>query len=395
MGLEQFSKFGTGISGIAGAGMSLIGGIGGAIQGRKNRKLARQLQQQQLDWQRAENERAFQRDIEMWNMQNAYNSPAAHMQRLVEAGLNPNLALGDLGSTFANNAPSYNAADVPSVSDAAFANPYDSVTAAGAQMTQASATLSQASLNRANEKKVTAETVGEVIRNNNLPKTIELTLNNLSQDFENKKEMLEVIKNNANMLGKQTKLFEVQANKVNAEADKVRKEIEGLDVENFIRKATRDDRIREIQAQARITDEQARTIAERIAIEIKHGHLAIQGLEKELVVMAWEVSMREAGLPIEFQNRMNRLLKEGHEVDAGEKMAQALREIAPEQARRVVSHYGSFLGDFTYFASEVAVPLLHLVPKFSSSKTFKSQSQDRYGNFSSSSGSSSTSFGGW
>lgn len=35
-------------------------------------------------------------DLEQWNRQNAYDSPAAQMQRLKDAGLNPNLLYGDM-----------------------------------------------------------------------------------------------------------------------------------------------------------------------------------------------------------------------------------------------------------------------------------------------------------
>lgn len=39
-------------------------------------------------------DRAYRRNLEMWNTANAYNAPSAQMQRLVEAGLNPNLVYG-------------------------------------------------------------------------------------------------------------------------------------------------------------------------------------------------------------------------------------------------------------------------------------------------------------
>lgn len=171
MGLEQFSKFGTGISGIAGAGMSLIGGIGSAIQGRKNRKLARELQQQQLMWQREENERAYQRNIEMWNMQNAYNSPAAQMQRLVEAGLNPNLAYGSLGSSTADGAPQYQPANVPAISDAAFTDPWQGISQAGQsslQYAQTDLLRAQAEKTREDTKGVTLDNIRKKIENSNL-----------------------------------------------------------------------------------------------------------------------------------------------------------------------------------------------------------------------------------
>lgn len=67
---------------ISGAG-SLLGsfvGLGGqALNYRLNKKMA--------DYQ-------FQKNVEMWNLQNEYNSPKNQMARLAEAGLNPNLVYG-------------------------------------------------------------------------------------------------------------------------------------------------------------------------------------------------------------------------------------------------------------------------------------------------------------
>lgn len=37
---------------------------------------------------------AYKRQLEFWNLQNAYNTPSAQMQRLADAGLNPNLMYG-------------------------------------------------------------------------------------------------------------------------------------------------------------------------------------------------------------------------------------------------------------------------------------------------------------
>lgn len=39
-------------------------------------------------------ETAWNRDVEMWNMNNAYNTPSAQMQRMKDAGLNPALMYG-------------------------------------------------------------------------------------------------------------------------------------------------------------------------------------------------------------------------------------------------------------------------------------------------------------
>lgn len=59
--------------------------------------------------QRADNRQdattAYQRSIDTWNMNNAYNDPSAQMERLKQAGLNPNLVYGG-GATTTASAPS-------------------------------------------------------------------------------------------------------------------------------------------------------------------------------------------------------------------------------------------------------------------------------------------------
>lgn len=57
-------------------------------------------------------EYAYQRDLEMWNRQNEYNTPSAQMQRFKEAGLNPNLIYGQGTPGNAQQMPKYNAPNV-------------------------------------------------------------------------------------------------------------------------------------------------------------------------------------------------------------------------------------------------------------------------------------------
>lgn len=74
---------------IAGSAVSTAGGIiGQAMANKANRKL----QQQQLNW-----------NEEMWNQNNQYNTPQAQMQRFRDAGLNPNLVLGQGSMTSGNS----------------------------------------------------------------------------------------------------------------------------------------------------------------------------------------------------------------------------------------------------------------------------------------------------
>lgn len=50
----------------------------------------------------------YEKNLEMWNRQNEYNSPKSQMQRLQDAGLNPNLIYGSSGNTGnASSMPEY------------------------------------------------------------------------------------------------------------------------------------------------------------------------------------------------------------------------------------------------------------------------------------------------
>lgn len=68
-------------------GLAAAGTAVNAAVSRKNTK-------DQLRYSREEAERERASNLEMWNMQNAYNSPREQMARLQSAGLNPNLAYG-------------------------------------------------------------------------------------------------------------------------------------------------------------------------------------------------------------------------------------------------------------------------------------------------------------
>lgn len=72
---------------FASAGANIISSAINAATQNKNTK-------RMIAAQKEENEKAYQRNLEMWEKENAYNTPYAVMQRLREAGMNPNLAYG-------------------------------------------------------------------------------------------------------------------------------------------------------------------------------------------------------------------------------------------------------------------------------------------------------------
>ena len=76
---------------VIGGFASAIGNIG---QGRKNRQAAKDMNQANIDAQLRLNQENRDWSKDMWNMTNAYNSPAQLMARYKEAGLNPHLIYG-------------------------------------------------------------------------------------------------------------------------------------------------------------------------------------------------------------------------------------------------------------------------------------------------------------
>lgn len=95
--------------GPVGGGL-LLGGIqlaAGLYDSHQNRKTAKENTDKTIRANRAAAELAYQREVEMWNMQNLYNSPQAQMQRFKDAGLNPHLAIGGGNAGNASSFPHY------------------------------------------------------------------------------------------------------------------------------------------------------------------------------------------------------------------------------------------------------------------------------------------------
>lgn len=91
-----------------------IAGGSGVIGGIVQSVTSPFLQKWSQDFARHEAGQAWERGMKSWHMQNEYNSPQARMQRLREAGLNPNLVYGkgNVGDT-ATGAPSGQKASQP------------------------------------------------------------------------------------------------------------------------------------------------------------------------------------------------------------------------------------------------------------------------------------------
>lgn len=98
-----------GYDGSAGSYGGIAALLGGFYDTTVQSQTARKNTEKTIEAQRYEAEKAYQRQVEMWHMQNAYNSPEQQMKRFGAAGLNPNLIYGQGSSGNANRAPEYQA----------------------------------------------------------------------------------------------------------------------------------------------------------------------------------------------------------------------------------------------------------------------------------------------
>lgn len=99
---------------MGGDGGGLIGALintgAGLYDSYQNRKTSKQNTDKTIAANKSEAELAYQREMEMWRLQNLYNSPEAQMQRFKEAGLNPHLIYGQGNSGNSTSTPHYNPA---------------------------------------------------------------------------------------------------------------------------------------------------------------------------------------------------------------------------------------------------------------------------------------------
>lgn len=99
-----------------GGGAGLVGAIiqtGGALYDSwRNRKASKENTDKTIAANKAESELAYQRSIQQWHMQNAYNTPEAQMARFKAGGLNPNLIYGQGTGGNASSPAPYQPADM-------------------------------------------------------------------------------------------------------------------------------------------------------------------------------------------------------------------------------------------------------------------------------------------
>ena len=203
------------------AASSLISGIFGTVNGFLDRSAQNKNIDKQIAAQAAENQKTReynlnlakmqnQWNLEQWNRENEYNTPMAQMQRLVDAGLNPDLF-------YQNGVSGMTAASSPSMTAGAPATPQD-MSALGQKKTvgqalneglQSALVGSQVQLNESVARKNNAEAGGQEITNETLGEMNDAQLRKFADEHDLNGEQIENLRRfneNLRLTGQQLKI---------------------------------------------------------------------------------------------------------------------------------------------------------------------------------------------
>lgn len=205
-------------SALIGGASSLVSGLFGTFSQNANidKQIAAQAEENQKTREYNLNLAKMQNqwNLEQWNRENAYNAPKAQMQRLADAGLNPDLF-------YQNGVSGMTAASSPSMTAGAPATPQD-MSALGQKRTigqamqeglQGAMLGAQIRLMNAQADKTEREAEGQGLKNQNILALDKATLDKMLADTElSKEQKREVTQNIENLKKANTQLDYVISN---------------------------------------------------------------------------------------------------------------------------------------------------------------------------------------
>lgn len=200
----------------AAAGANMLGSFLNSQTSSKNLKRA-------IAAQSEENEKAYMRNVEQWLRENEYNLPVNQVKRLIDAGLNPNLAYGNLNNTASNNSPVAQPNDMSGI--AKIGSPVGSALAA-ANISQIEKTRAETENIRQNTEKQKQETEGQRLQNiitdveaGNAVKVGQLEIEGLTLDNKNKEKSAEMIDKSMQEIDEKVTYLKEQTNLLRAKIE--------------------------------------------------------------------------------------------------------------------------------------------------------------------------------
>lgn len=196
-------------------GAGLIAGAGSLLGGLFNTGISQQQSKELMKYQYVLQQQGIDR-------QNFYNSPQEQMRRLAAAGLNPNLVYGSGVDGNQSSAPS------PSIANrrGEIGNPFQDATQAYFQAKQMSLneikTRNEAFESRERQLKLRAETLGQLLDNKFLDKTLQTRIEHAAQRLANDVSRQGLIEQQSNNMRIQASVLVEQAENLAARTNLTR-----------------------------------------------------------------------------------------------------------------------------------------------------------------------------
>lgn len=283
MGFFSDITGGSLLNGIIGVGSQLLANNAAKNQQAREQEWSAEQAQINRDYQTSEREAAQQWNLEQWNRENEYNSPAAQMQRAVEAGMNPNMLYGSSTGSVASSGQARTTGQ--SGSQAALPG-----SIAGSMLTSIAGSVNSYWQNES----LRAQTRGADIDNETKGQRNEAEIRAIEEGIQktmaeklnidqNTHNLKETAKNIAKLDEAQLGVLRVTLTKANEEIENLKKQREVMDKE-----------MEEMDANIGLAEAHTTNVSEDTENKKKEGKI----LDEDLVIKQLESSLAEQGIPL-------------------------------------------------------------------------------------------------
>lgn len=354
---------------------TLNSSIGSAKLNKKNRKFAAEQQQKLMDYNAAENEKAYQRNLDMWNKVNAYNSPASQVQRLIDAGLNPNLAYGNVSTGNADAAPQVQPNQAVPIDSAGYSDYFQPLMQGFRDMASNSLAMAQTAKTLSENTKVKEEYYALQLNNASLPDFIKATYQGLIKDNDIKDVNKDSLLQNLNILSQQYEREKTLVRSAKEEYSQLVKNGEKLDIELAIAKATKDFKIEIEGASAEYQRELTAYYKKMWKKLLTEKDYDLQQAFNDLFSSNLYTQALKSRQTIVFQGYQNQIEDFGNTTFGNERKSYyETNKFLPLFLKRKVGTATGLFGDFMYATEEIFPKILQIAPRVGYSKSPKGTS---------------------
>ena len=360
MAQNQYEQLMQGANMLVNSVGTLNTAIGSAKLNKKNRKFAAEQQQKLMDYNAAENEKAYQRNLEMWNKVNAYNSPKSQLQRLVDAGLNPNLAYGNVSTGNADAAPQAQPNQGVPIDSAGYSDYYEPLMQGFRDMASNSLAYATTAKTLTENKKTSEEYIGLKIQNSYMDDVTKTNLRKLIADAKLSEQGIQKQSAETDLITQNFKNAQETFKQLKIQTDRVRLQYDNEELEYFEKIQTRDARIKGVFAREYVSIAQSQYIDRQLFQQLRMGDLSIEQMMYSIMddrqffkLLQDDPKFKDIYISTIKNEHLDRANLSTLNAFISSAMAGSSKEIS----QRILSWYTSWLADVSFVMGQTGMNL--------------------------------------